>query len=61
MIYFTVFFSLVVFFLVGSADNCGTEELQNGKLEFSYKKPPKIIAEISGNHNGNKSRFLKLS
>ncbi len=30
------------------------------KLEFSYKKAPLIIAEISGNHNGNKSRFLKL-
>ena len=35
-------------------------KIKNGKLEFSYKKPPKIIAEISGNHNGNKSRFLKL-
>ena len=32
----------------------------NNKLDFSYNKPPKIIAEISGNHNGNKSRFLKL-
>jgi len=30
------------------------------KLNFSYKNPPLIIAEISGNHNGNKSRFLKL-
>lgn len=30
------------------------------KLNFSYKKPPLIIAEISGNHNGSKSRFLKL-
>jgi pseudaminic acid synthase len=29
-------------------------------FQFSYKKPPLIIAEISGNHNGNKSRFLKL-
>lgn len=29
-------------------------------LNFSYKNPPLIIAEISGNHNGNKSRFLKL-
>ena len=29
-------------------------------LSFTYKKPPLIIAEISGNHNGNKSRFLKL-
>jgi len=35
-------------------------KIKNGRLEFSYKKPPKIIAEISGNHNGNKSRFLKL-
>ena len=24
------------------------------------KNPPLIIAEISGNHNGNKRRFLKL-
>ena len=32
----------------------------NYKLNFSYKKPPLIIAEISGNHNGSKSRFLKL-
>lgn len=29
-------------------------------LIFSYKKPPLIIAEISGNHNGSKSRFLRL-
>ena len=35
-------------------------KISNDKLDFSYKKPPKIIAEISGNHNGNKSRFLKL-
>ena len=32
----------------------------NYKLSFSYKKPPLIIAEISGNHNGSKYRFLKL-
>ena len=32
----------------------------NYKLGFSYKKPPLIIAEISGNHNGSKLRFLKL-
>lgn len=30
------------------------------KINFSYKKSPLIIAEISGNHNGNKLRFLKL-
>ena len=30
------------------------------KLKFTYKKAPLIIAEISGNHNGNKLRFLKL-
>lgn len=29
-------------------------------FDFSYKKPPLIIAEISGNHNGSKSRFLRL-
>ena len=29
-------------------------------LNFSYKNSPLIIAEISGNHNGSKSRFLKL-
>ena len=28
--------------------------------KFSYKNPPIIIAEISGNHNGSKSKFLKL-
>lgn len=32
----------------------------NNKNKFSYKNPPIIIAEISGNHNGSKSRFLKL-
>ena len=32
----------------------------NNKISFSYKKPPLIIAEISGNHNGNKKRFLSL-
>ena len=34
--------------------------IRKKKLNFSYKKPPFIIAEISGNHNGNKKRFLKL-
>ena len=29
-------------------------------LEFSYFSEPKIIAEISGNHKGNKREFLKL-
>ena len=32
----------------------------NKKLVFDYNKPPNIIAEISGNHNGNKKRFLDL-
>lgn len=32
----------------------------NKKIIFSYFKPPIIIAEISGNHNGNKKRFIKL-
>ena len=32
----------------------------NNKISFSYKKPPLIIPEISGNHNGNKKRFLSL-
>ncbi len=32
----------------------------NKKIQFSYKKPPLIIAEISGNHSGNKKKFLKL-
>tara|TARA_Y100000768_G_scaffold387080_1_gene377185 strand:- start:480 stop:1517 length:1038 start_codon:yes stop_codon:yes gene_type:complete len=32
----------------------------NNNLKFSYNKAPLIIAEISGNHNGYKSRFLKL-
>ncbi len=32
----------------------------NNKYKFSYKDPPIIIAEISGNHNGSKSKFLKL-
>ena len=31
-------------------------KIKNTKFDFSYKKPPKIIAEISGNHNGSKSR-----
>ena len=29
-------------------------------LIFSYNSSPKIIAEISGNHGGNKKRFLNL-
>ena len=32
----------------------------NIKNFFSYKKPPLLIAEISGNHNGSKKRFLRL-
>ena len=35
-------------------------KISKNNLNFSYKKPPIIIAEISGNHNGNKSRFLRL-
>ena len=30
------------------------------KINFSYKSPPKIIAEISGNHCGKKKKFLDL-
>ena len=30
------------------------------RLTLSYKKPPLIIAEISGNHCGNKKKFLEL-
>ncbi len=32
----------------------------NSKISFSYKKPPLIISEISGNHKQNKKNFLKL-
>ena len=32
----------------------------NKNLNKAYKKPPLIIAEISGNHAGNKRRFLNL-
>ena len=32
----------------------------NKKIIFDYKKAPIIIAEISGNHGGNKKKFLKL-
>ena len=30
------------------------------KISFGYKKPPVIIAEISGNHSGDKKKFLSL-
>ena len=30
------------------------------RLTLSYKNPPLIIAEISGNHCGNKNKFLEL-
>ena len=29
-------------------------------IKIGYNHPPAIIAEISGNHNGDKKRFLKL-
>ena len=32
----------------------------NNKIIIDKNNPPLIIAEISGNHNGSKSRFLKL-
>ncbi len=35
-------------------------KISQKNLKFSYKKAPLIVAEISGNHNGNKRRFLKL-
>ena len=31
----------------------------NSKLSFSYKERPKIISEISGNHNGSISLLKK--
>ncbi len=35
-------------------------KIKKKNIKFSYNKAPIIIAEISGNHNGKKSRFLKL-
>lgn len=32
----------------------------NSKITFSYDRPPLVIAEISGNHNQSKKKFLKL-
>lgn len=32
----------------------------NNQTIFSYQKAPMIIAEISGNHNGSKKKFLNL-
>ena len=32
----------------------------NNKISFGLKRSPLIIAEISGNHRGDKKRFLKL-
>ena len=32
----------------------------NNQIKIGYNTPPLIIAEISGNHGGNKKRFLKL-
>jgi len=32
----------------------------NKDIIFSYNKRPVVIAEISGNHGGNKNKFLKL-
>ena len=32
----------------------------NSKITFSYNRPPLVIAEISGNHNQSKRKFLKL-
>ena len=30
------------------------------KIKIGYNYPPVLIAEISGNHNGSKKRFLQL-
>ena len=32
----------------------------NKNIEFSYSQRPLLVAEISGNHNGSKKKFLKL-
>ena len=29
-------------------------------LSFNFNERPKIIAEVSGNHEGSKKKFLKL-
>ncbi len=34
--------------------------MKNIKLNINHKNPPLIITEISGNHAGNKKRFLNL-
>ena len=34
--------------------------MKKNTFKFSYQNPPLIIAEISANHNGSKTRFLKL-
>ena len=32
----------------------------NKNINFSYYQRPLLVAEISGNHNGSKKKFLKL-
>ena len=32
----------------------------NKNIKFSYSQRPLLVAEISGNHSGNKSKFLQL-
>ena len=32
----------------------------NNQIKIGYNNPPLIIAEISGNHGGNKKKFLSL-
>ena len=32
----------------------------NKNIIFSYRNPPIIIAEISGNHNGKRKKFMEL-
>ena len=31
----------------------------NKNLKFSHNTPPKLIAEVSGNHNGKQNLFYK--
>ena len=44
----------------GQKKTAFNQAIEDLDLSFNFNERPKIIAEVSGNHEGSKKKFLKL-